>query len=72
MNQEQKIWLENTIKIINLVNPHMIPMNPQIGFFFKVNNLEIPQEFFKEEFDQISKAYFSVIEKLLSQQHKGI
>jgi len=71
MNQEQKTWLENTIKEIKLVNPHMIPMNPQIGLFFKVNNLEIPQELFNEEFNQISKAYFSVIEKLLSQQHKG-
>jgi maleate cis-trans isomerase len=72
MNQDQKNWLEHTIKEIKLVNPHMIPMNHQIGFFFKVNNIEIPEELFKEEFDQISKAYFSVIEKLLSQQHKGL
>jgi hypothetical protein len=69
MNKEQKQnWIESEIKKIHLVNPEIIPMSPLVGFFFKVNNLEIPETIFKEEYDLISKAYSSVLHKLKSQE----
>lgn len=72
MNTKRKEeWIKHQNKKVSLVNPEIIPSDPVHGFFFKVNNLEIPEKIFKEEFDQISKAYFSVLHKLQSQQHKG-
>lgn len=72
MNSKHKEeWIKEQTKKVSLVRPEIIPSDPVHGFFFKVNNLEIPEKIFKEEFDQISKAYFSVINKLQSQQHKG-
>lgn len=69
MNEDlKKIWIEEQKKQISLVNPNIVPMNPSEGFFFKVNGLEIPEKIFKEEFDMISKAYFSVIQKIVSHQ----
>jgi hypothetical protein len=72
MNQEfQEEWINNQIEKISLVDPNIIPQSQTIGFFFKVNNLEIPEQIFKEEYDKIANAYFSVLDKLNSQQHKG-
>ena len=44
---------------IQLVNPNLIPINPRIGVFFKVNGIEKPENIFKEEFDAISKVHSS-------------
>lgn len=72
MNQEiQEEWINKQIEKISLVNPNIIPQIQNIGFFFKVNNIEIPEQIFKEEYDKIANAYFSVLDKLNSQQHKG-
>jgi hypothetical protein len=72
MNSKYKEeWIKDQTKKVSLVSPEIIPSDPVHGFFFKVNNLEIPEKIFKEEFDQISKAYFSVLHKLQSKQHKG-
>lgn len=72
MNQELKEnWIKDQIKQITLVTPGIIPHNPSIGFYFKVNNLEIPEQIFKEEYAKIADAYFSVLDTLKSQQHKG-
>lgn len=59
-------WIKTEKKKISLVSPDIIPKSPLIGFYFKVNNIEIPESIFKDEFDAISNAYFSVIEKLKS------
>lgn len=68
MNEDiKKEWIEEQKKKIQLVNPNLIPINPTIGVFFKVNGIEIPENIFKEEFDAISKAYSSVLEKLKSE-----
>ncbi len=65
MNKEIKEeWIKEQSKLLKLVSPQIIPMSPQFGLFFKVNNIEIPQEIFKEEFDAVSEAHFSVIEKI--------
>jgi FKBP-type peptidyl-prolyl cis-trans isomerase (trigger factor) len=39
-------------------------MNPEVGFFITVEGLQISQDFFKEEYEQISKSYYSVMKKL--------
>lgn len=69
MSEEQKnIWIKEQRNQLSLVSPHIIPNNSNVGFFFKVNNLEIPEAIYKEEFDQIRQVYFSVIEKIKSHQ----
>lgn len=57
-------WIKKEKKKISLVSPDIIPVNPTLGLYFKVNGIEIPEKIFKEEFDAISTAYFSVIQKL--------
>lgn len=66
IDELKKEWIEEQKKQIQLVNPNIIPTNPVMGFFFKVNGIEIPEKLFKEEFDAISNAYFSVLEKINS------
>lgn len=67
IDELKKEWIEEQRKQIQLVDPHIIPTNPEIGFFFKVNGIEIPEKLFKEEFDVISNAYSSVIQKIVQQ-----
>lgn len=59
-------WIKSEKNKISLVSPDIIPNNHILGFYFKVNGVEIPEKIFKEEFDAISTAYFSVIQKLKS------
>lgn len=67
IDELKKEWIEEQKKQIQLVNPNIIPTNPVMGFFFKVNGIEIPEKLFKEEFDAISNAYSSVIRKIVQQ-----
>jgi hypothetical protein len=39
-------------------------MRPDLGFFIPVGKLDISEYIFKEEYDVISKAYFSIIKKM--------
>lgn len=69
MNEElKKQWLEQEKKRLNLIGSHIVPNNHHYGLFFRVNEIEIPENLFKEEFDEISRIYFSVIEKIKSHQ----
>lgn len=57
-------WLKENSPKSQLLGNYILPMNPELGFFITVDCLQISQEFFKDEYDQIYKSYFSVMKKL--------
>jgi len=64
ISKEEKIWMDSNAPYSQLLGNSIIPMRPDIGFFIKVEKLDIPEKFFKDEFQNICRSYFSVIEKL--------
>lgn len=43
---------------------NILPERPDFGGFITVQNIDISEDIFKEEYDAISKAYFSVMKKM--------
>lgn len=66
LSQEKRkeLWMTENSPKSQLVANNILPMNPEIGFYLTVEGLQISEDFFKEEYIQISKAYFSVMKKL--------
>lgn len=60
--QQKEKWLKENSPKSQLLGNNILPMC--IGFFLTVEGLKISQDIFNEEFDQISKSYFSVMKKL--------
>lgn len=57
-------WLNKNSHKSQLMGNNILPMRPDLGFFIKVENVEIPEYIFKEEYDMIRKGYCSVMKKL--------
>jgi hypothetical protein len=57
-------WLSENSHKSQLMGNNILPMRPDFGFFITVEKLEISEDIFKEEYDAISKAYFSIMKKL--------
>ena len=57
-------WLTENSHKTQLMSNNIIPMIPDVGYFIKVENIDIPENIFKDEYDMIIKAYFSVMKKL--------
>jgi len=62
--EDKTKWLIDNCPKSQLMGISMLPMSPIIGWYIKVDSLEIPQDIFPEEFKQITDAYNKVIEKL--------
>ena len=64
-NKERKErWMKENSSKSQLLGNNILPMNPEVGFYITVEGLQISQDFFKEEYEQISKSYHSVMKKL--------
>ncbi len=57
-------WLDKNSGKSQLLSNNIISMNPEVGYYIKVEGIEISTDFFPEEFEQITTAYNSVIKKL--------
>ena len=64
MTDEKKKWLDANSHVSQLLAPNILSMRPGLGFFITVDKLDISEDFFKEEYDIITKAYFSVMKKI--------
>jgi len=60
----KKQWLEKNSYKSQLLSNSIIPMNPDIGFYIKVNDIEIPEKYFKNQYKKISSAYFSILKEM--------
>jgi hypothetical protein len=65
MNEKNKSeWFEENSKKSQLLGISIIPFRPGIGYYIKVDDIEIPENYFKQEFDIIIKNYFAILKKL--------
>lgn len=64
-------WMIDNCPKSQLMSVGMLPLKPDLGYYIKVDSLEIPQDIFPEEFKQITEAYYKVIDKL-SSNYKNI
>ena len=62
--QRKEKWMKENSPKSQLLGYNILPMNPEVGFYITVEGLQISQDFFKEEYEQISKSYYSVMKKL--------
>lgn len=62
--QRKEKWMKENSPKSQLLGNNILPMNPEVGSYITVEGLQISQDFFKEEYEQISKSYHSVMKKL--------
>ena len=62
--QRKEKWMKENSPKSQLLGNNILPMNPEVGLYITVEGLQISQDFFKEEYEQISKSYHSVMKKL--------
>lgn len=59
-----KKWLDDNCAKSQLLGNTIFGLRPDVGSYVKVNDMEIIQEIFPAEFEQILMAYNSYMEKL--------
>lgn len=57
-------WMNENSHKSQLLKYNIMSMNPDVGFYINVEGIEVSKDFFKEEYEQISKSYFSVLKKM--------
>ena len=70
--EQKEQWLNENAHISSLLGPWIISLRPDIGYFIKVDTLDIPKDIFPEEFEKITTAYFEVLEKLKKHRKDNI
>ncbi len=63
-NERKEKWLKNNSHVSQLISNSILPMNPDLGIYIKVNGIDISKDLVDDEFCQIADAYNSVITKL--------
>ncbi len=64
LEERKKMWLDENCHKGMFVGNGITPLRPDIGFYLTVENIEIPQDIFPEEFNKIQEAHFSVLNKM--------
>jgi hypothetical protein len=63
-NKQLSEWLKDNCGQGKLMGPYIIGLRPGIGYVIKVNDVDIPEDIFKEEYDQIVSALHSALGKM--------
>ena len=61
MNKE---YIKEQYQHLQLLGSNITPLRPGIGYFTTVDGLEISEEYFPEEYEQIQNAWNSVVKKI--------
>jgi hypothetical protein len=64
LEERKNNWFNENAPRTILLSVIIPPMNGELGQYITVNDFEISQDFFTEEYNQITKAYYSVIDKM--------
>jgi hypothetical protein len=64
LEERKKKWLDENCHKGMLLTNGITPLRPDIGFYLTVDNIDISQDIFPEEFNKIQEARYSVITKL--------
>jgi len=59
-----KKWLDENCYLSQLLSTGLVPMKPDLGYFMKVDQIEVFKDIFPEEYDKIIEATNSVLLKL--------
>lgn len=62
--ERKEMWLDENSGKATFISSGIIPLHPLFGYYINVDNIDIPEEVFEEEFNTIITAYFSVIDKM--------
>jgi hypothetical protein len=62
--QNRQQWLDENCSKALLVSNRLIPLRPNMGYFVSVNGIDIGEDIFKDEYEAITEAYHSVMEKM--------
>lgn len=62
--KRKETWLDENTGKASFISSGIIPFHPSFGYYIKVDNIDIPEEIFEEEFNTIKTAYYSVINKM--------
>jgi len=68
--KEKEEYLNKNVLIAMLLSSELETLSPDMGYYVKINNIEIARDIFPDEYNQIQNAYFSVIRKLRAEYKK--
>ena len=57
-------YIKEQYQHLQLLGNNITPLRPGIGFYVTVDGLEISEDIFPEEYEQIQNAWGSVVEKI--------
>lgn len=69
MNKE---YIKEQYRHLQLLGSNITPLRPGVGYYVTVDGLEISEDYFPEEYEQIQNAWDSVVKKIkiLKNQNK--
>jgi hypothetical protein len=59
-----KEYIKEQYQHLQLLGNNITPLRPDVGFYVTVEGLEISEDYFPEEYEQILKAWDSVATKI--------
>ena len=59
-----KEYIKEQYQHLQLLGSNITPLRPGVGFYVTVDGLEISEDIFPEEYEQIQNAWGSVVEKI--------
>ena len=62
-----KEYIKEQYQHLQLLSSKITPFRPGVGFYTTVDGLEISKDYFPEEYEQIKKAWDSVVTKIENQ-----
>jgi hypothetical protein len=70
MYKDKKEWLKENAYKARLVSTRILPYRPDVGTYVSVFNIDIPQYLFPEEYAEIMKQYYKVLDKMSKEDEK--
>jgi hypothetical protein len=66
MSDDQKIkkWLDNNCHLGKLTSYSIQSFNPEIGFYIRLGDIDVPHDVFQEEYVELVKIYNKILNKL--------
>ena len=59
-----KEYIKEQHQHLQLLSNNITPFRPSIGFYVTVDGLEISEDYFPEEYEQIQNAWYSAVKKI--------
>ena len=67
-----KEYIKEQYQYLQLLGSNITPLRAGVGFYTTVDGLEISEDYFPEEYEQIQNAWNSVVKKIKKLNQKQI